>query len=175
MAKKDKAENEDHIELNIDMDVKCSRCEQKGAAPNGLCLTCIGEQLEEEEPGEETEGESEGPVYSMELVQIDFTKDELIELGQKVSEQVRRLKSIESQKKSAAADFTAREKQAALEIDELTRKIDDGFEMRRVNCVVHYDDPTHMVHFVMEHDTSGVIIKQRKMTPSEMQRTLPGV
>ena len=163
----EKTETEEHIELNIDMDVECSRCEQKGAAPNGLCLTCISAQLEEEEP--------EGPMYSMELVQIDFTKDELIELGRLVAEQVRRLKTIESQKKSAAAEFTAREKQAALEIDDLTRKIDDGFEMRRENCVVHYDEPTHMVHFILEHDESGNIVKQRKMTPSEMQRSLPGV
>lgn len=113
--------------------------------------------------------------YSLELVEINFTLEEKVELGLKVAEQVRKLKRIESQKKSAAADFTAREKQANLEIDELTRKIDDGFEMRRENCIVQYDDATHMVHFILEHDESGFIIKQRKMTPSEMQRALPGV
>ena len=111
--------------------------------------------------------------YSLELVQIDFTPEEKIELGLKVAEQVKKLKSIESQKKSAMADFTAREKQANLEVDELARKIDDGFEMKRMNCRVQYDDPTHMVHFILEHDESGFIIKQRKMTPSEMQRALP--
>ena len=113
--------------------------------------------------------------YSLELVEIKFTKDEKIELGLKVAEQVRELKSIESQKKSAMADFLAREKQANLEVDELARKIDDGFEMKRENCIIQYDDPTHMVHFILEHDESGFIIKQRKMTPSEMQRSLPGV
>ncbi len=111
--------------------------------------------------------------YSLELVKIDFTSDEKIELGLKVAEQVRKLKSIEAQKKSAMADFTAREKQANLEVDELARKLEDGFEMRRENCIVQYDDPTNMVHFILEHDESGNIIKQRKMTPSEMQRTLP--
>ena len=188
MAKKDKTENEELVELVIDMDVKCSRCEQKGATPSGLCLTCINAQLEEEEPSTEDEeimeglervrteeGESEGPVYSMELVQINFTKDEKIELGKEVADLLRRLKNIESQKKSATADFAAREKQTALEIDDLSRKIEDGFEMRRENCIVQYDDPTHMVHFIQEHDTSGVIIKQRKMTPNELQRALPGV
>ena len=119
---------------------------------------------------EETEGSN---VYSMELVKIEFTPEEKIELGLQVAEQVRKKNSIESQKKSAMADFTAREKQANLEIDELARKIDDGFEMRRENCIVRYDEPTHMVHFILEHDESGFIIKQRKMTPSETQRTLP--
>ena len=113
--------------------------------------------------------------YSLELVKIDFTPEEKIELGIQVAEQVRKLKIIEVQKKSAAADFTAREKQANLEIDEIARKLGDGFEMRRENCVVRYDDSLHMVHFILEHDESGVIVKQRKMTPSEMQRALPGV
>lgn len=113
--------------------------------------------------------------YSLELVQIDFTKDEKIELGLRVAEQVQELKIIDRQKKSAAAGFTAREKQANLEIDELAQKLEDGYEMRRENCIVQYDDPTHMVHFILEHDESGFIIKQRKMTPSEMQRALPGV
>lgn len=116
---------------------------------------------------------SEELAYSMELVQINFTKDEKIELGQEVSRLLEKLKRIERQKKSAAAEFAAREKQAALEIDDLTRKIDDGFEMRRENCIVRYDDATNMVHFVLEYDESNFIIKQRKMTPSEMQRTLP--
>lgn len=166
---------------NIDMDVECRRCEQKGAAPNGLCLTCFNEdpEWEESEEGkpeeEESEEEDPGPVYSMELVQINFTKDEKIELGVEAADKVERLKSIERQKKSAAADFAAREKQVSLELDELARKISDGFEMRRENCIVLFDDPTHTVHFIMEHDTSGAIIKQRKMTSSEMQRALPGV
>ena len=111
--------------------------------------------------------------YSLELVKIDFTPEEKIDLGLKVAEQVQELKIIDRQKKSAAASFTAREKQANLEIDELARKLEDGFEMKRENCVVQYDDATNMVHFILEHDESGFIIKQRKMTPSEMQRTLP--
>ena len=111
--------------------------------------------------------------YSFELIKIDFTQDELIDLGLQVAEQVRKLKSIEAQKKSAAADFTAREKQANLEIDELARKLEDGFEMKRENCIVQYDEATNMVHFILEHDERGVIIKQRKMTSSEMQRALP--
>ncbi len=113
--------------------------------------------------------------YSLELVKIDFSPEEKIELGLKVAELHRKLKSIESQLKSTKADFTAREKQANLEIDELLRKIDDGFEMRRENCLIRYDDGNHMVHFILEHDENQFIIKQRKMTASEMQRTLPGV
>lgn len=128
----------------------------------------VEEAIKDPEPPEEL-------VYSMELVRIDFTKDELIDLGLDAADSIRKLKSIEAQKKSAVADFVAREKQVSLEVDELMRKIEDGFEMRRENCLVRYDDPTHMVHFILEHDERGVIIKQRKMTPSEIQRSLPGV
>ena len=111
--------------------------------------------------------------YSLELVKIDFTPEEKIELGLQVAEQIQELRVIDSQKKSAAADFTAREKQVNLEMSKNARKLEDGFEMRRENCIVRYDDATHMVHFILEHDDIALVVKQRKMTPSEMQRTLP--
>lgn len=27
--------------ININLDVKCKRCGEKGATPNGLCIKCI--------------------------------------------------------------------------------------------------------------------------------------
>ncbi len=113
--------------------------------------------------------------YSLELVKMDFTDNEKIELGLKVAEQVRRLKSVERQKKSAVADFKASEEAANLEIDELTRKIDDGFEMRREECEVQHDNKLKMVHFVLEVSGVPVIVKQRKMSPDEIQLEIPGM
>ena len=161
--------------IEIDMDKECSRCEAKGVTDSGLCLTCIGQMAMEEAIEEEQieEEDLEKPIYSSELIQFDFTKEEKIELGLEVAEKLGSLRRIESQKKSAAAGFAASEKQMALELDELSRKIEDGFEMRRENCIVSYDDNLHMVYVVLEHDKSGFIIKQRKMTSSEMQRSLP--
>ena len=148
--------------LEINTDKECSKCGHKGTAPNGLCLKCIGGNLEEKET-------------SYELVEMKFTPDEKIEFGLKVAEQIRTLKRIESQKKSAVADFTARQKAAELELDALSRKIEDGFEMRREECEVQYDDNLKMVHFVIDQDGVPLIVKQRKMTPDEIQRTLPGM
>ncbi len=113
--------------------------------------------------------------FSLELVKMDFTDNEKIALGLKVAEQVKRLKSIERQKKSAVADFKASEEAANLEIDELTRKIDDGFEMRREECEVQHDNKLKMVHFVLFIDDIPVIVKQRKMSPDEIQLGIPGV
>jgi len=107
--------------------------------------------------------------YSLELVKIDFTPEEKIDLGLQVAEQVRLLKSIEAQKKSAAADFTAREKQANLEIDELARKLEDGFEVRQEMCLVEYDHALNMVHYIFEQDGKRIIVEQRKMTADEKQ------
>lgn len=112
---------------------------------------------------------------SLELVKMDFTSEEKIELGLKVSEVVRRLKKIDREKKSANAGFAASEKSANLELDELTRKIEDGFEMRREECLVEHDDNLKMVHYILEVDGVPVIVKQRKMTPDEIQRTIPGI
>ena len=127
---------------------------------------------------------NEGPPeteYSLELVKIDFTADEKIKLGLKVAEQIQELRVIDSEKKSAAADFLAREKQASLEMNKIARKLEDGYEMRHENCIVEYDDATHMVHFILEREhldnpakkPMKIIVKQRKMTSSEMQRSLP--
>jgi hypothetical protein len=32
-------------EIKIDLDARCSRCGAKGAAQNGLCLTCVGDNI----------------------------------------------------------------------------------------------------------------------------------
>lgn len=151
--------------LEIDMDKECARCGEKGTAPNGLCLKCIADKLKADNEKE----------TSLELVEMKFTPDEKIELGLKVAEQIRTLKRIESQKKSASADFLAREKSANLELDELSRKIEDGFEMRREECEVQYDNDQKRVSFVIYIDNIAVVVKQRKMTPDEIQRTLPGI
>jgi len=34
-----------HAEIKIDLDARCSRCGAKGAAQNGLCLTCAGDDI----------------------------------------------------------------------------------------------------------------------------------
>ena len=112
---------------------------------------------------------------SFELVEMKFTPDEKIELGLKVAEQIRTLKVIERQKKSAVADFKAREESANLELDELSRKIEDGFEMRREECEVQYDNDQKRVSFVIYIDNIAVVVKQRKMTPDEIQMSIPGV
>lgn len=149
--------------LEIDMDKECSQCGEKGVGEAGLCLKCIADKLKNEK---ET---------SIELIKMDFTDEEKIDFGRKISELVRKLKSIESQKQSAAADFKASEKQTNLEIDELVRKIDDGFEMRRENCEVSYNDLRKEVDFLLDIDGEIVVVKTRKMTPNEIQQCLPGM
>lgn len=34
-----------HGEVKIDLDATCSRCGAKGAAQNGLCLKCVGDNI----------------------------------------------------------------------------------------------------------------------------------
>ena len=147
--------------IEIDIDKECSQCGEKGVGESGLCLKCVAAELKKE--------------TSIELIKMDFTDEEKIDFGRKISELVRKLKSIESQKQSAAADFKASEKQTNLEIDELVRKIDDGFEMRRENCEVRYNDSKKEVDFLLEVDGEMVTVKTRKMTPNEIQQDLPGM
>ena len=160
-----KKKKQDTPALEIDTDKECERCHEMGAGKGGLCLDCVAAKLKADNEKE----------TSMELVEMKYTPDEKIALGLKVAEQIRTLKRIESQKKSATADFTAREKSASLELDELSRKIEDGFEMRREECEVQYDNELKRVDFVIYQDGVPLVVKQRKMTPDEIQRTIPGM
>ena len=107
--------------------------------------------------------------YIKKLIKVDFTQDELLELGMKLTELIRQVKSAESQKTAAAADFTSRIKQANLLIDDTMQKIDDGWEMRREDCLVEYDHNLNMVHYIFEQNGNRVMVEQRKMTADEKQ------
>ena len=107
--------------------------------------------------------------YIKKLIKVDFTQDELLELGIKLTDLIRLVKTCESQKPAAAADFTSRIKQTNLLIDEAMQKIDDGFEMRYEDCLVEHDHNLNMVRYVFEHNGQRIIIEQRKMTGDEKQ------
>jgi hypothetical protein len=109
------------------------------------------------------------PEYIKKLIKVDFTQDELLELGMKLTDLIRLVKLCESQKTAAAADFTNRIKQTNLLIDEAMQKIDDGWEMRHEQCLVEYDHTHNIVYYIFEHNGQRIIVEQRKMTADEKQ------
>ncbi len=110
--------------------------------------------------------------YVKKLIKVDFTQPELLELGIKLTELIRQARSLETQKAAAAADFTSRIKQANLQMDSITQKIDDGWELRYEECLVEHDHALNMVRYIFEQDGKRIVVEQRKMTGEEKQMDL---
>lgn len=127
----------------------------------GLKTKCLGGRKETTMPEEKD--------YVKKLIRVDFTQDELLELGLGLTEQIAQVKSFEAQKIAAAADFTSRIKQANLRIDSTMQKISDRFEIRQEECLIEYDHALNMVHYIFEHNGQRIIVEQRKMTADEKQ------
>ena len=85
----------------------------------------------------------------VERVKHNFLDDELITFGALVGSKFRELRSVIGDKKAIAADFTAREKALEAEIDEVTGKINAGFEMRGKETFKFYDYKAGVVYWFL--------------------------
>lgn len=74
-----------------------------------------------------------------ERVKHNFLDDELIGFGFSLGQKYRSIRAIQSEKKAVVADYTAREKSIEADIDEISGKINAGFEMRAKPCFRFYD------------------------------------
>jgi len=110
--------------------------------------------------------------YASKMVKVNFTQAEMVDLGGRLAEQHQDFEDLEIQKSAASSDFTARIKAVRLAIAGLFRKIKDGFEMQRHDCLVEYDYNLNMVHYVFERNGLRTIVEQRSMTPAERQVAL---
>lgn len=88
----------------------------------------------------------------VERVKHNFLDDELIVFGSLVGAKLRDLRSVVADKKAVAADFTAREKALDAEIDELTGKINAGFEMRGKETFKFFDYKAGVVYWFLCED-----------------------
>lgn len=115
------------------------------------------------------EGKETTKETSNEFIEVKFTGEEITDIGMSMAKKVTELERLESQKSAAAADFTSRIKQKIIEINEASRKIQDGFEMRYEDCDVVMNHENHRVYFYFRDER----VKDRKMTPDEIQMPLP--
>lgn len=109
--------------------------------------------------------------FSKEFIEVKFTEEEIKDIGMQMAKKTTELEKVESQKSSSAAEFTSRIKQKRLELGEASRKIQDGYEMRYEDCEVSRDVESKMVRFYFNDE----LVKERRMTPDEIQMSLPGV
>jgi hypothetical protein len=67
-------------------------------------------------------------------VKHNFLDDELITFGYSLGQKYRAIRTVQAELKSVKADYTAREKSLEADIDEISGKLNAGFEMRGKDC-----------------------------------------
>jgi len=87
-----------------------------------------------------------------ERVRHNFSQSELVDFARQLAKKYRTLRTIESEKKSIAAQYTSREKQVGIEIDEITSNVNDGFEMRKKPCIELKDYKGKIVYYFLADD-----------------------
>lgn len=107
-------------------------------------------------------------VKSKETLECALSKDELLELGQKLSRATQNRMEAESSKKSYVAQLGANIKSFEAEIERLSSLVNTGKEVRGVSCETRYHVPTEGWKQTIRLDT-GETIREGKMSQEELE------
>ena len=88
----------------------------------------------------------------IETVKHNFVDDELISFGYKLGQKYRSIRTVQSEAKAVAADYKAREKSLEADIDEISGKLNAGFEMRGKPCYKFIDYKAGRVYWFLCDD-----------------------
>ena len=108
------------------------------------------------------------PKRVIETVQYGFNHQELKQLGVDLAHATREAIRIENDKAVATARFNGLKKEAEALCSSLSLKIENGYEMRDMECIVVYSMPRPGYKQISRADT-GEWIRDDPMTPEEMQ------
>lgn len=103
-----------------------------------------------------------------------FSVDERLELSKELANAYYDHNQIENQLNSIKADYKGRLMAVDAIIENTTRKIRDGFDMRPIDCEVRFHEPEEGWKRVVRLDTVAEVAVER-MLPHEKQEILPFV
>ncbi|HEY6371267.1 MAG TPA: hypothetical protein VIX37_11865 [Candidatus Sulfotelmatobacter sp.] len=103
-----------------------------------------------------------------EAVKYMFSPDEIRELGEALAREAQTVFDLREQKKTVSAELVASIKSVEHRVGELTDKINFGFEMREVECMVMLETPRPGMKRIIRIDNNEMI-RDEPMTSAEMQ------
>jgi len=112
------------------------------------------------------------PIKVKEYLPVKFTEDELRGFSRDLARKVQELASAQDEKKAAMSQFNTRVTAAESEINDLSRKINNGYEHRNVEVEVKLHTPAAAQKTFTRVDT-GEVLRVVAMTQTEMQENLP--
>jgi hypothetical protein len=105
---------------------------------------------------------------TFEALKYSFKPEELRELGEALARETGNAGTLEDQKKAATAELSAQIKQARRRCDDLAGKINNGYELREVECMSMLETPRPGMKRVIRLDTNETV-RDERMTAAEMQ------
>ena len=105
------------------------------------------------------------------LLKCQLTDKELIESGDQLAQELSHLDSINSELESIKADYKAKTKAAESEIEALSNRVRNKFEMRPVDC--HEIRNFETKKFCVLRVDTGDVIEERDLRQDELQMPLP--
>ena len=101
-------------------------------------------------------------------VRYEFGNEELKRLGEDLARVVRKLVTLEDDKKAAASGFKAMIDETTAAAKSVSLKITNGCEMREMECAVMLGSPRYGMKQIVRPDT-GEIVAEERMTEAELQ------
>jgi plasmid maintenance system antidote protein VapI len=103
-----------------------------------------------------------------ESVKYTFNGEEVRELGEALAREAQTVYDLREQKKAATSDFTAKIEAANKRVCDLFLRINNGYELREVECLHMMDLPRPGMKRIIRTDTNETI-REEAMTMQEMQ------
>jgi hypothetical protein len=103
-----------------------------------------------------------------ESVKYTFSQDEIRELGEALAREAQTVFDLRDQKKTVGAELAASIKSAEHRVGDLTDRINNGYELREVECMVMMETPRPGMKRIIRIDNNEMI-RDEPMTATEMQ------
>lgn len=106
-----------------------------------------------------------------EPVKHTFTDDEVVVFAKELSQKTRRLGELQSELKKVQSSFKAKITEEESGIMVLSNQINDGWEMRTMDCIVTMNMPTRGRKLVTRAD-NGDYVREAAMDADDLQMKL---
>jgi len=106
-----------------------------------------------------------------ELLKYQFTHDELHQKGVDLARMNSEMLALDNEKKSVVADFKAKIEGKTAEVELTSNHINNGYEYRRIECEIRFNDPSTGWKTVVRKD-NGEVVRKEQMTEEELQYEL---
>lgn len=114
---------------------------------------------------EPKEDEPRGPVIEICKVRFDFPDHELVGLGRQMVRCSRQIEALQNELASIKKDYASRVEKVEVERSRISQILDDGYEMRDVECVVllYVDRQARTTEKVFYEKLTGKFVRREKV------------